>query len=174
MGRIKTELWERRKGERPTAYDRFIAFRDLGRDRTLQAAAEKGSVTHGYLRQLSAQYDWTNRVAAWDTRLVAAQDEVILSEVERVTKEQLKTWSVARLLGATALVRAFKHAQTHDAMPIDVRDALALVKEATAAERLIMGEATSRDGRVELTDIDKMSTERAELLLELLREAGGI
>ena len=173
MTRAAQAPWLKQPGEGQKSYEYFEAYRDQAIPRSIQRLAERLGRQYSYLRKISAARSWQERVRAWDNERQKSHDTVVLSEVERVSRDQLKAWSTARVLGSVALVRALQHAQTHKDLPVDVRDALALLKEATAAERLILGEATSREAVISLDKIEEMPLERAELLLELIQEAGG-
>ena len=76
------EPWDRQNGESNRQYSRFIAFRDLGRMRTLKQAVEMlhgigdNSVSYRTLMQYAYEYRWTERAEAWDfaqDRLEAAR-----------------------------------------------------------------------------------------------------
>ena len=76
--------WERQPGESDRMYARFSAYLQLGRTRTLTSAAEILTSTgddanlHGsYIRTLSAQFRWVERVGAYDR------------EQERLERERL-------------------------------------------------------------------------------------
>ncbi len=58
--------WEQRRGEPATAYTRFVTYRSLGPARSLAQAAEQCGVSLGRLKQLSSEWNWHSRAAAWD------------------------------------------------------------------------------------------------------------
>ena len=68
MPRIKTytELWERQPKEGQKAYEAFLVYLHMGEDRTLRKAAEKLSKGESLLRHWSSEWNWKERIRAWD------------------------------------------------------------------------------------------------------------
>ena len=62
----ENEIWTRWPRETARAYRNFSAYRDLGSDRTLRAAAEKLGLTLTRMRALSARWKWIDRAVAYD------------------------------------------------------------------------------------------------------------
>ena len=66
--------WGRQSREGERAYAAFLAYRDLGPRRTLEAARESLGKKPGYLKPIerwSARRDWRPRACAWDAHLQA-------------------------------------------------------------------------------------------------------
>jgi len=151
-----------------------MTYRDMGLQRRLERVVEMTGRRLGYLRKLSHEWRWVERCASWDATVLLARDEVVLTETEKLAREHMKALGIARALGTLSLAKDLRTARESNAKgsTVATRDALALLKEAVTLERLVIGEATSREvGRVEL-NLDGMAPERAELLLDLLSEAG--
>ena len=60
------ELYDRRDGETPQAYEAARAYFELGSDRSLVAAAQKCNKGVSILGRWSAKWDWAARARAWD------------------------------------------------------------------------------------------------------------
>jgi len=58
--------WDRRKGETSMGYGRFVAFLNLGSERTLKRLSDSHNWGHSSLLRLSALNDWMDRSAAYD------------------------------------------------------------------------------------------------------------
>src|SRR4051812_24365359 len=56
-----TNPWDRRSGESGKAYAAFLAYRDLGIERSLTKAAEKVTKKKQTLHRWSVQWDWPDR-----------------------------------------------------------------------------------------------------------------
>src|SRR5262249_47260322 len=120
--------WEQQVGESVRAFGAFCAYRDLGPQRTLRAAAQKfyGRAAASLERQAdkwSRAFRWLERASAWDRHLDAevrrVQEEARREMVERHVKEAraLQTKALERLrtlrpeeLGPADLLRYFVEA----------------------------------------------------------------
>ena len=170
--------------QQPAAYERlpdegeapwlaFEHFRLAGPGRTIAATAKALGRAHQTYREYSMKFRWRERALAWDEELARAKDQAVISESKRIAAEQLQAWRAARALGTTAIARALKAAKTNpDTAPASLRDAVALLEKATMFERLIMGEATSREESRHVNDFSGLSDEEADELLELAGKAG--
>ena len=58
--------WQQRKREPAPAYARFTAYLQLGPERSLKQIASTEGVSVARLKQLSSQWGWPVRAAAWD------------------------------------------------------------------------------------------------------------
>lgn len=96
---IKTSPWERLKGEGETAYEAFVAYRDLGVERSLDATAlglsgrqpgaNRAPRRPGRISQWSTQFRWVERCRAWDNHLQVERD--------RETARRAAEWQRRRL-----------------------------------------------------------------------------
>lgn len=59
--------WSRRTSETSKAYEAFVAYRDMGAERTLRAVGEVLGKSHAVLSVWSSKHDWVSRSAAWDS-----------------------------------------------------------------------------------------------------------
>lgn len=77
------DLWDRQPGETPTAYSRFLEYRDLRpSERTYAQVAESSGKSARTIKQMGAAHRWRDRAAAWDAHAdtqrrqrLAEQDE---------------------------------------------------------------------------------------------------
>lgn len=84
--------WDRIKGESEEAYRAFVAYRDLGVDRTLEAARQVLKKNSGYYRVIggwSGRWSWVERVRAWDSHLQAERDKVTAAEARKWEQRRL-------------------------------------------------------------------------------------
>lgn len=86
--------WERLPRETDKAFEAFVAYRNLGPDRTLQRLSEILSKHRMWLGEWKAKWGWEERVAAWDNHL----DQLTLKQMER---DYLKARKRRIVLGGT-------------------------------------------------------------------------
>ena len=67
--------WQRRKGESRKAYAAFLAYRDLGPDRSLSRVAEALGKQLSLMKRWSAKHEWVWRAEAWDQARRVEADE---------------------------------------------------------------------------------------------------
>ncbi len=167
--------WERQPGETAAPWRGFQVYRELGPGRTLVAAAGKLGIRPQTARRYSAKWRWGERAHAWDATVAAAQDQALLSELEKVSEEQLRSWRVVRQLSTTTILRvARKMAQDTDEgkLPTTLDQAVRFLEKSTTFERLIMGEATSREEHRKTPDYAKLEPGEAELLVRIMTKLG--
>ena len=91
--------WEQQPGESAQAYRAFCTFRDLGRNRTVAAAAAEPKKKHpSKLYRWSRQHDWWGRAYAWDL-VEARQDEAVVRQqregaIRQLTEDTSRMWRV--------------------------------------------------------------------------------
>src|SRR4051812_49355734 len=84
--RVEGLPWERRPREGAEAYAAFLAYRDLGPTRTLEATRKGLGKMPGYLKPIerwSALRQWRERAGAWDDHLQAERDKVAAQEAAK-------------------------------------------------------------------------------------------
>lgn len=98
-----TTPWDRQEKESPKAYKAFIAYKDMGPDRSLAKVVEKaGKGKTGYLRQLkawSAKYGWVARAEAWDDHLADVAVEAMEQKRREMAERQLEVANYQQSLG---------------------------------------------------------------------------
>lgn len=81
-------LWERQEVDTEKSYAAFVAYRDLGRGRTLMAAAEKLGKSihyHRHMQKWRQANQWDDRIRAYDVQMDRIETQARL----RVDHEQL-------------------------------------------------------------------------------------
>lgn len=121
--------WERQKGESEKAYEAFVIYRDMGADRTITAVAKKLTKSRTLIGRWSAQWNWQERVLAYDNEL---QREA-KAEAAKDYKEMMK-----RHIGMAVAIQkkaydALKELDIDEMSPRDIRE---YIKMATDLERL--------------------------------------
>ncbi|MBD2336134.1 hypothetical protein H6G64_03895 [Calothrix sp. FACHB-156] len=108
------EQWERLPGEPQKAWFGFVAYRDLGRDRSYARACVAMGRTPGYrkvLEKWSIKFGWRERVDAYDlhidrlNRAVREQDKrtEYSHKIEKYREESERTGRAMVSLGAQAV-----------------------------------------------------------------------
>ncbi|MGW0612008.1 hypothetical protein [Streptomyces sp. NPDC002788] len=97
--------WERQPGETPRRHAQFLAYRDLGRARTLQEASERLALHASHVRAVAAAFRWRDRAAAWDQHRDQLDAALWLEERRAAAREDARILS-----GLTeAIAEAIEH-----------------------------------------------------------------
>lgn len=79
--------WDRREGESSRAYAAFVAYRDMGAARSLDAVYRKlykpqqsTGRAAGFINDWSADWDWVARARAWDDHVERARQDAFIAE----------------------------------------------------------------------------------------------
>lgn len=164
--------WDRRDGERDHQWQAFLFFRDLGPGRTIKRVAEAHNRSYDTYRKWAAQHEWKIRCHAWDSEIQRSADKAIVSEVGKLARAQMKAWGGARTLAIRTIARSLENSKETTNPPTTIRDACLLLDKATFYERLITGDATSRDDRSQDISTERLTPAEAEELMRLLQKAG--
>jgi hypothetical protein len=70
-------LWQRQPGESPADFTAFAAYLRLKGRRSHRTAAGQTGRSLGAIRRLSAKYNWSGRVAAFEARLADATQDAL-------------------------------------------------------------------------------------------------
>ncbi len=127
----------RRNGEGKRAYAAYLAYRDMGVQRSLAKVGRELGKSTALMERWSGRYGWVARADAYDADL---QQQIRLTQIAAVADMNERHVNLARaMLGIVA--RRLQSIVPEDLSPADtVRWAEALSK----LERLARGEATER------------------------------
>lgn len=75
--------WDRQPDERQSAWNAFVAYRDMGYGRTYKKAAEAVDLSPATIYHYSKQHNWPERIQAYDT----FQDRVFQAERAQALKD---------------------------------------------------------------------------------------
>lgn len=120
--------WDRQPTERDKAWKAFVAYRDLGVERTLREAAKAVGLTLGHVGRWSAQHQWKRRAEEMDRHL----DRVAQHEREAAIKEMARKHVMAAEFMWRKALEVIQKTPTED---IAIRDAIAMFRAAIPAER---------------------------------------
>ncbi|MFF5668818.1 hypothetical protein ACFY8S_01555 [Streptomyces hygroscopicus] len=162
--------WEQQPDETPRRHGQFITYRDLGRTRTLQKAAEGLQLHAVTVRKAAARYRWRERAEAWDQHLDRLYEAGWLEERRKAAE------SDAKILGA-AIGKLAQRLGTLDAQKMTVGDFIRLLDVAMRHRRALFGDpaatiaVTGLDGNplaVHLADFAQMGPEQRRARLSEL------
>lgn len=89
----KLKPWERREKEGSDVYADFIAYRNLGPKRSIEAlvqsCTETSPKTVRQYKNLSAKYGWVERCRAWDDYLQAERDKEAAKHAAEIERRRL-------------------------------------------------------------------------------------
>ena len=155
--RVERPSWERQPGEGERAYAAFLAYRDLGPMRTLEATRKSLLKRPGYLKPIerwSARCEWRWRAGAWDDHLQAEREQVAAEEAAKWERRRLQAleegWQTCQALRARLAQRL--------ALPLEPPPAAAPSGPAEGPpvaipESVAAPEATSRRGSARENDL---------------------
>jgi hypothetical protein len=99
--------WEREPEESKEAYDSFLIYRNLGRNRSLESACQKSAGSVPLLKRWSKQWKWVSRALAWDDFLQRARDDEHLSHAAKWEQRRIQAveeaWEAGDALREKAL-----------------------------------------------------------------------
>lgn len=121
--------WERQKGESEKAYEAFSEYRDMCEKRTYQAVAEKLQKSCTLIRRWSSQWEWKERVRAYDNELEKEARKKAVADRKAMTERHI---GIAMQLQKKAL-EALSTLSVEDMSAKDVKE---YIKMATDLERL--------------------------------------
>lgn len=84
---FRVKPWERMEGESEKAWKTFIAYRDLGVDRSVRALARSLSKSRQALYDWSKKYDWPARASAWDQKKDEARTTAITNGIAKAAEK---------------------------------------------------------------------------------------
>lgn len=82
--------WERQPGETEKAYEAFVAYRDLGAQRSVSAVSEKLSKSRQLISRWKAAYSWDERVLEYDNELQREAKRTASAELRKMNARQVK------------------------------------------------------------------------------------
>lgn len=97
------KLWERQENESPQAYEAFVTYRDLGVGRTFTAVAEKLQKSFTLIRRWKDNWDWENRVAAWDRDVADKALKQVAEDYAKMLELQIGLGKLMQAKGAKGL-----------------------------------------------------------------------
>jgi hypothetical protein len=96
--------WHRMARESEEAHAAFLTYRDMGSDRSIEAASRKHTKSLQNFKELSARHNWVERCRQWDNFLQRERDKVAAQEArkwERRRQQELEAnWEVTQQLRA--------------------------------------------------------------------------
>lgn len=81
--------WERREGEQSLAYTAFREYLHLGKDRSLQGAADAVDRSYSLVRRWSTAYEWVERSRAYDSYVFTADTDGLVHDLGTARDESL-------------------------------------------------------------------------------------
>lgn len=121
--------WERQKGESAQAYEAFVTYRDMGAERSVTRVSQSLNKSRGLIGRWSSQWNWTERVRAYDNELEKEARAKAVKDRKAMTERHI---GIAMQVQKKAL-EALASLSVEDMSPKDVKE---YIKMATDLERL--------------------------------------
>lgn len=129
MAKWTDKPWERQEGESEKAFEAFVVYRDMGRERTFVAVAEKLRKSDTLIRRWKERWEWAERVRAYDNELEKEAKAKAAKDRIKMTDRHI---SIAMQLQKKAM-EALMNLKPADMSPKDIKE---FIKMATDLERL--------------------------------------
>ncbi|WP_421743315.1 hypothetical protein [Cellulomonas sp.] len=128
---MTSQPWDRRLGESTRAHAAFLAYRDAGPARSLDAVAREwaGSGSRSRIGTWSSSWSWVARAARWDEHVYAVEDAAFVEETRARVRREAE-------LGAVLVDLALDAARLVDPADLDPRDVVRVAAEGVRVERL--------------------------------------
>lgn len=126
--RSDTKPWERQEGESVKAYEAFQCYLNLGETRSQRLVSEQLSKSRQLISRWSANYQWVERVAAYENDLQLQAHAEAVKKARQMADRHI---SIAMKMQQKAL-QALKEMDPRD---IDPKNLVAFIREATKLER---------------------------------------
>lgn len=131
----KPKPWERQEGETPKQFEAFVAYRDMGENRSHVKVANQLSKSVQLISRWSSANNWVERCVAWDNE----QDRIL-------RQEQLKEIRKMRDRHAQGamdmLAKALEGLKGLDSEELSPQDIVKMFAEAVKVERLSRGDTS--------------------------------
>lgn len=157
--------WEQQPNETGPAWAAFVAYRDLGPSRTLEAAAKTLRKHSTTLSEYGRKYEWEPRVRAWDAEVDRARRTAYLEMQVKMVGKHLRVAECIRKLA----MQAIRSCEPQRLLQRP-RDALAYLRAAVEIERSALGlpsmEPQNPNANARPADVYFDSLDKRELLMQ--------
>lgn len=169
------EMWQRQSGESAKAFRAFMAYRDLGRNRSQEKARVKLGRNLGYIKMIaewSSKYNWVERAAAYDAHLdsehLEAQRKAVVDMADRQARQAAMLQTIA-LSKFTNLPRGEDgRVDLSSLNKMSFADAIRIFEGAVKIERVARGEP---EVPIKITEETVVRVDNMEELRDLMRAA---
>lgn len=131
--------WDRRRDESAVAYAAFVAYRNLGENRSLAKAAKEIAKPKRMLATWSSRNEWVMRAAVWDRHELESADAVRRDKRHRRIVEMEERHLAIALAFQNKLIERLQTMKASELSPSDVVQWLWV---AVKVERLALGLST--------------------------------
>jgi hypothetical protein len=150
-----TEHWERQDNDTDKSFEAFVAYRDMGADRSLAKVGEQLGKSTELIERWSSKDKWVARVNAWDIEQDRLWRESLATERRKMAERQARTAALAQSKIAAWIVNL-------DPDELSANEAARWLEVATKIEQAVLGlpqkvELSGPDGSA--LQVENMSAE---------------
>lgn len=146
---VEIEPWERQEGETSKQFEAFVAYRDMGEERSLAKVAQKLSKTKPLMSRWSAANNWVERCAAWDREQDRILREQQIKDIKKMRKRHADTGALMIAVASKSLSKMFDENKNLKA-ELNATEIARLVEAGSKLERISRGDVgdviEQRDG----------------------------
>ena len=151
MPKNRTDLpWERQTGESAQAFASFLAYLQMGADRSLSAVGQRLGKSKALMERWSREKEWQERIRAYDNDVEKqARRKAVASRKDMVDRHI----GIAMQLQKKAL-QALKDLSVEDMTPKDIKEYIKMATDLERLNRTLEEEsaAAKDDGPTQLAD----------------------
>ena len=139
-----TNPWDRQPGESGKAYSGFLAYRDLGIERSLTKAAEKLTKRKQTLYRWFVRWNWRDRSDAWDREIQEAEERATIkerAEYRKLALQVAKDLAAKAALGVHALKTVRADADGRECLAVKPTDLIRIVELSYKIQGELLGRA---------------------------------
>ena len=125
---MKTQPWERQKGESEQAFTAFAVYRDMTEKRSLREVGRQLGKSRALIERWSSQWHWQERVLAYDNDLQKQQYAKAVKNCRKMAERHID-------IALQMQVKALQAIKLLEPDKIEPRALIALIREATNLER---------------------------------------
>lgn len=166
--------WEQQPTETARAYQGFLAYRDVGPDRSIAETARQLGKSAPLLYRWSRQHRWAERSYAWDLECRRAEETALQEARQQALQRQAQDADRLQRLAMAKLGRLVRRDPDSGELALDpevsVQDAVRIYKLGLDIERsLVATDAADPQGEEQDDELKRMSDEELRQLIELAR-----
>lgn len=134
--------WERQDGETPKQFEAFVAYRDMGEERSLSAVAQQLNKSKQLLGRWSASNNWVDRCTAWDNEQDRLLRQEQIKDIKKMRKRHADTGTLMVAVAQKALQKMIDPKTKELKDDITANEIARLVEVGSKLERLSRGDTS--------------------------------
>lgn len=106
--------WEQKKGESRQAYEAFLAYRDMGADRSLRKVSEQLAKSEPLMKRWSSRWSWRNRVADFERHMDREETKALVAGRTAMRRRQAQMGQNLQTIAAAQIIQLAQAVNAQD------------------------------------------------------------